>query len=399
MDLFKPIKKLPDDRCHPKFLILRDQRPFERMIIENWANGMEDRDRKFVREFQETFHSAFWEILIYRILTDAGYDLDQTHPMPDFYIKSPKIFIEAVTANVTGEKAAKIKAEIEEYIESNDHIHKKDSISAIRSFAYGNLRSPIDQFDSLLPPYLNDNFNQNLIYSIIRYSNAISYKLKKYKETYLLKEWVEAKNPFVIAMASFDEFTYGTEYIYPMIALLYGLIYNPEIDAYVEEEKVNKTATDTIDIGLFNKEEYKQVSAIMFTCTLTMGKLTSSLISNGYPSMGGVFTIHENMIDNNPSIYPKYQAKVITSDYKEEISEGVFVFHNPNASNPIPDSFLVNTCVTNIYLEDGGIRVKGNCSPIVARYSSFVPIEALIPSINELMRLYNHITVEEFYPE
>lgn len=72
-----------------------------------------------------------------------------------------------------------------------------------------------------------------------------------------------------------------------MIALLYGLIYNPEIDACVEEEKVNKTATDTIDIGLFNKEEYKQVSAIMFTCTLTMGKLTSSLISNGYPSMGG----------------------------------------------------------------------------------------------------------------
>ncbi len=201
-------------------------------------------------------------------------------------------------------------------------------------------------------------------------------------------------------MASFDKFTYGTEYIYPMIALLYGLIYNPETDTYAEKEKVNKASTDTIDIGLFKKEEYSQVSAIMFTCTLTIGKLSSSLISNGFPSMESVFTIHENSTANessNSSINLRYQAKVITPDYKEEISEGVFIFHNPNASNPIPASFLANTCVTNVYLEDGEIRVKGSNPPLVARYNSFLPIEVLIPSIKELMRLYNHITVEEFY--
>ena len=165
------------------------------------------------------------------------------------------------------------------------------------------------------------------------------------------------------------------------------------------ELKLHDMIRDTIDIGLFKKEEYKQVSAIIFTCTLTIGKLTSSLISNGFPPMGSVFTIHENTNATELSNHLRFQAKVITPDYKEEISEGVFVFHNPNASNPIPDSFLVNTCVTNVYLEDEGIRVKGNNPPLVARYSSFVPIEALIPSIKELLRLYNHITVEEFYSE
>lgn len=64
MELFTLAKKMTDKLCHPKFLLLRDQLFIERKVLSEWADGMEDRDGKFVREFQETFHSAFWEIII-----------------------------------------------------------------------------------------------------------------------------------------------------------------------------------------------------------------------------------------------------------------------------------------------------------------------------------------------
>ncbi len=402
MDLFKEAKKVTDAQCHPKFLILRDKLPLERMIVDNWAKGMQDRDGKFVREFQETFHSAFWEVLIYRILINAGYELDQSHPMPDFCVKEPHVFIEAVTANITGEKAQQIKTEIKKFEESHRDPTKKESVSSLKTLAYGNLRSPIDFFDSLLPPYLNDNFDKNLIYSIIRYSNAISSKFKKYNEEYSKKPWVDNSDPFVIAMASFDELKYGTEYIYAMIALLYGKIYDPESNTYIPKERIWKTDKDTIDIGLFNKPEYEQISAIMFTCTLTLGKLTANVISKGQPSLNKVFTIHEDMSTPNvlhEKIYPRFLIKEVSDTQKEEITEGVFIFHNPNAKNVLPDSFLASTCVTNIYFENGQMTFSGNGLPIVARCNIIAPIyDGLLPSIYELLRLYNRMTSEEFYP-
>lgn len=401
MELFTLAKKMTDKLCHPKFLLLRDQLIIERKVLNEWADGMEDRDGKFVREFQETFHSAFWEIIIYRLLINAGYSLNQTHPMPDFYINEPKIFIEAVTANIKGEKAEQIKADIEKYEEIHRDVSTEENVSNLRTLAYGNLRSPIDQFEKMLPPYLNMDFHKNLVYSIIRYSSAISSKLKKFNDTYIKKDWVDSNNPFIIAMASFDELTYGNEYIYPLIALLYGRIYNPFLNTYYPQDKVQKTESLAIDIGLFDKPEYEQISAIMFSCTSTLGKLTANGISNGLPSLNKVVTFHEDMSkcnNINGMACPRFIMKEVSNEQPEELPEGIFVFHNPNAKNPLPSSFLENVCVTHIFFEDGHIAFSGNGLPIIFRYNCFAPLyNGLFPSITELLRLYNRMTVNDFY--
>ena len=401
MELFTLAKKMTDKLCHPKFLLLRDQLFIERKVLSEWADGMEDRDGKFVREFQETFHSAFWEIIIYRLLINAGYSLNQTHPMPDFYINEPKIFIEAVTANITGEKAEQIKADIEKYEEQHRDVSVKGNVSNLRTLAYGNLRSPIDQFKKMLPPYLNMDFHKNLVYSIVRYSSAISSKLKKYNDTYIKKEWVDSNDPFIIAMASFDELTYGNEYIYPLIALLYGRIYNPFLNIYYPQDKVQKTESLAIDIGLFNKPEYEQISAIMFSCTSTLGKLLANGISNGLPSLNKVVTFHEDMSkcnNINGMVFPRFIKKEVSNKQPEELPEGIFIFHNPNAKNPLPPSFLKNVCVTHIYFEDGRIAFSGNGSPIVFRYNCSSPLyDCIKPSIIELLALYNRMPVDDLY--
>ncbi len=52
----------------------------------------------------------------------------------------------------------------------------------------------------LIPPYLQKNFSSVLDESIIRSSNAIFSKIKKY-ENYKKEQWFNEKNPFIIALA------------------------------------------------------------------------------------------------------------------------------------------------------------------------------------------------------
>ena len=178
-------------------------------MLINWTDGFVDRDGKFIQEFQKTFHSSFWEIYLYRLFTTAGYTLDQSHPMPDFIINTPyEIFVEAVIANIklTGRKEQE------------------------RTFD--------DQLSMFTPPYLQKDFYKLLDNAIIRYSNAISYKHKKLSKEYSKLEWVNLQKPFVLALASYDDVNYGREYIYPILALLYGLYYNVDTNTYIPKEYI-----------------------------------------------------------------------------------------------------------------------------------------------------------------
>jgi hypothetical protein len=37
-------------------------------VLTDWARGFIDRDGKFVKEFQTTFNSCFWELYVYAVL-------------------------------------------------------------------------------------------------------------------------------------------------------------------------------------------------------------------------------------------------------------------------------------------------------------------------------------------
>src|SRR3546814_7253500 len=64
------------------------------MRISDWSSDVcssdlfIDRDGKFVKEFQSSFESSFWELYLHAVLKDMGMSLDYSFHAPDFVVRS-----------------------------------------------------------------------------------------------------------------------------------------------------------------------------------------------------------------------------------------------------------------------------------------------------------------------
>ena len=83
VNLFSPQVKL--GQFHPHFLHAM-KHPYECAVLESWANGFVDRDGKFVREFQTTFNSSFWELYLFACLKELGLCVNFSYDAPDFVL-------------------------------------------------------------------------------------------------------------------------------------------------------------------------------------------------------------------------------------------------------------------------------------------------------------------------
>ena len=351
--LFDEIKGLPDDRKHNKFKLLRDESQLlaEKRLLCAYTNGLVDRDNKMIRQFQETFHSTYWEICIYQMCLEAGFSLDQSHPYPDFIIKNPsEFYIEAVVSNI-----------------------KRTGISE-------NKRTLEDLLSMLVPPHMQNDFSSILNESIIRSSNAIFSKIQKY-ENYKKAKWFDENKPFVIALSSHDQINYGREFIYPMMALLYGRYFVPCQNGCITKEFIKKAETGSkLPIGIFLNSEYSQISAIMYTCTNTIGKLTALALSNGLSTFNRVLDVIRDEEDDDLP----FKFKIVSGNAPESISDGIFIFHNPYAKNPIDPHLFEKTNVTHIFYGNKNLELLGITTPLYTRFSTTSVIaqslfEKLIP--------------------
>ena len=361
LDLFKICDGLTDDKLNYKFKLLNNKEEFkgEQKIVCDWTEGFRDRDKKIIKEFQTTFHSSFWEFFLYTYFKDCAFTLNQEYTRPDFYIEKPyRINVEAVTAN----------------IKQNG---RKESD-----------RGMLDIVEAFVPPRFQENFNLLLDEAIIRYSNSIIKKSEKYKKEYSKENHVNGNTPFAIALGSFDQVNYGREYIYPLMALLYGKYYNPQLDVFEERNSILKPGTNSeIKLGLFNSSEFSNISAIIFSCTVTLGKLTALSISQNNMSYytNNVYNLRRDFMDDSKP----YKVQRVSSQCPESISDGVFVFHNPYAKNKIPIEVFEYNDTTQYFIKNGNIAHTANTFPIVARINAPKFITKYIEDyICEIMQLY-----------
>ncbi|HCK0307952.1 TPA: hypothetical protein NR334_002183 [Listeria innocua] len=56
MDFFTPVVK--KDKLHHNFIHLASNQ-YLKKVLNEWGKGFQDRDGKFVKEFQMTFNSSF----------------------------------------------------------------------------------------------------------------------------------------------------------------------------------------------------------------------------------------------------------------------------------------------------------------------------------------------------
>lgn len=321
MNLFE--QQVEDKKLHPNYISLMENTPEEdRNILTQWANGFPDRDNKFVKEFQMTFNSSFWEIYLYRLFKDLGFNFDWNYDRPDFILNSNGIdfVVEAtISSNAEGEKEEWKKEELQK------------------------------RYDDYLT-----TMNEKNMYSIIRLANSFDNKYQKYKSSYHRLEHVKNK-PFVLAIAPFEQPLHYHQYDRPMMALLY--------DFYVNEEKfvknpekylsgppderlyyVEKPNGSEIQLGLFMDERASEISAVLFNPLATFAKA-----QNMRKDKIGIFS-HMWINEKN--------EQSMTTDVQELIEDGLFIFHNPYAKYPLDKNIFMNDRICQVFMDKGSLKLE-----------------------------------------
>jgi hypothetical protein len=306
MDLFTPLVQL--DRLHPSFRHVAFRAAQEdRDVLMAWADGFTDRDGKFVIEFQTSFNSSFWELYIFAVLKELGQTPDFGFTAPDFVVPSDQcpFSLEATIASHSAAGRPEWTAKPQEFIRLED-------------------RAPI------------------VLEASIRLANSVTSKHKKYIEQYSSLDHVRGR-PFVVAVAPFEQPHGRVQNTQAIFQVLYGASATPyEVSEGQGEAELNvtggeffpvpfveKTSGAKIDLGLFADGRMPEISALVFSSTATWGKVRAlSQDPNPHVFFEFLRVNHEGPIPIH-GILPK-------KDYYESLLDGLNVFHNPNATFPLP---------------------------------------------------------------
>ena len=306
VDLFTP--QVAPELFHYNFkAALHDSSFGEREVLTRWANDFTDKDGKFVKEFQTTFNSAYWELYLHAAFRDLGFSNDLSHASPDFILSKngANIIIEATSANAAEGKPKEWERDL-----------SKEGIKNLK-------------FDI---PEINRE-------ATIRLSNAVIAKLRKYKQDYSRLNHVCGK-PFVIAIGPFEQPYFYLQFNRAIRSLLY--------DDYVDEEAfkkdpasypfgppsvslgtITKDNGSDIELGFFNSSIMEEISAVIFSCTATWGKLDALATS---PKKEAIF----NSMRHDENGVPKFFTGVTRANYTETLLDGIQVYHNSYAKYPLP---------------------------------------------------------------
>ncbi len=302
MDLLTPL--FDQDKLHQHFKMISDGRVgrhYQRDEILRWMEGFPDRDNKFVKEFQTTFNSSFWEIYLYAAFREYGFSFDWKHAAPDFWVTAADttFTVEATTAN-----------------------HAADGTPE-----WGELLTP--EF------FENIEFNELNRIAIIRLANAFMSKSKKYLDKYANHGHVKGR-PFVLAIAPFEQPGFHLQAYRPIEALLFDH-YVDEAEYLANPERfpngpiakslgsVEKDNGSEIELGLFQNPRFRHISAVVFSHLATWGKV-DAMCGNPDAIIGSIWSTPEGM----------KQAVVRASEGPEKITDGLRIYHNPYATNPLP---------------------------------------------------------------
>jgi hypothetical protein len=284
---------------------------------------MGDRDGNFVEQFQTTgFDSRVWELYLYAALEDTGYEVEQPEPAPDFMLHAGRELwaLEATTTNLReGEKQPQVgsEAELLEFLKHE------------------------------LP---------------IRLGSPLFTKLQK---NYASNEKL-AGLPFVLGLECFVSNGSMFHSESPLGSYLYGIhsspIRNADGTLSVRHEPIaeHRVGDKVIPSGFFNQPGAEQISAVLFSNSGTVGKFTRMGYQQGIAAdrlWVGRYGYRANT-DPDASL-PLFFAEEV-GNRPERWSDGMVVFHNPNARYPLPDAMLSKVAVNYALIDE---RIQHTSSP------------------------------------
>lgn len=306
VDLFTPV--VPIDRQHPYFTRLANEESFlsARSIINEMMPHFVDIDGNFVEQFQSSgFDSRLWELYINSYLVEEQFFIDRSNNAPDFLVAKygETVAIEAVIVG-----------------------RKKDN--------------PASLFRGPSGPNTPDEIRKEHEHAMpLRFGSPLYSKLtKKYWELPNV-----AGKPLVFAIADFHD---DQSMLWSSTALetyLYGVRHEHHyedgrlvLDPIRIDKHIKPDGTE-IQSGFFFQPDTEYVSAVLFSASGTISKFNRLGRQAGFGSpnvrMFRIGTCYDH--DPNASV-PKIFKYEVTEDSQETWGEGVSMFHNPNATHPVP---------------------------------------------------------------
>lgn len=305
LNLFEAV--VPKERQHVYFQRLIAHAAFRgaRKTINEMMPHFVDVDGTFVQQFQTRgFDARLWELYLFAMLKESGFDLDRSFATPDFVGSrfGDEIALEAV---IVGRKPG--------YNISLVEVMPKPL----------NLAEIETQLKHEMP---------------IKFGSPLFTKLKK---KYWQYNHVKGK-PFVIAIADFHD-DQSMIWSHPSLcAYLYGKRYEMATDADGHSHQVcidlesHSYGDKTIPSGFFYQPEVENVSAVISSASGTISKFNRMGRQAGYgdPDIRMIRTGY--CYNHDPkALEPDVFSYEVNEESREIWSEGINVYHNPNARIPL----------------------------------------------------------------
>lgn len=319
--------QIPEDELHPNFKAISKD-PELVKVVERWAKGFVDRDNKFVKEFQKTFNSSFWEIYIYACLDKLNFKFDFSHTSPDFVISK------------------------------NGQEYLVEAASTRNAEGFAPEHEKFDQFQQTSQKYWFRSDHEKLHAEVIsmateRIRKSFTSKYKEYLKKYQHLSHVKNK-PFILAIGAFEQPYFYTQKSGAISRVLYGIEdakYGDNGEPLITFGKTTLKHNEAeINIGLFNNKEYEYVSAVLFSPIATSGKArahqSKKLKDTSFE------TVRYNLYGPDT-----IQESISHKKYHESLLDGMCLLLNPNAKYPI-DPELFNDNDISIWYDAEKQKVK-----------------------------------------
>lgn len=320
LDIFESV--VPEQHQHQYFkaLIDSDHREAARNLIQEIAYSFVDVDGNYVEQFQSTgFDQRLWELFLYVLFHKAGFEIDNSHPVPDYSLSKfgLSVFVEAVTVgqNPDFDVPANSAAEIAEL--SKDYMPIK-----FGSPLFKKLSRKTKYWD--LPHVAGHPF----VLAIHDYHGLAT------QDTPGSMTWSRAGLVNYLYGVRDDVVVDGDRVSPRMVVGRTGL--EPAIRVVAEHTHKTKT----IPSRFFAQPGAENVSAVLFSngATITtfgrMGKIAG--LGNANVKMLRMGTwISEDQVSSEPFV-----TDVDSEDYDEGWGDTVTMFHNPWAKFPVPDELF-----------------------------------------------------------
>jgi len=299
VDFFTLVK--PEAKHHDKFLRLCEDPLYSpaKGIVEPMMRWNPDTDGNYVEQFQTVaFGQRLWELYLFAVAIEANMVVMKEHAIPDVCAKGlfGEVAIEATTVNPSIGKDKKV----------------------------------------VLPPPVGTKEEDEAYvrhYMPIKFAGPLTAKLKK---KYWMHEHVRGK-PLIFAIQDFPDYERQLLSADALYTYLYGVYME---GAETQPEKIDSHqwgGKAPVPSGFFSLPESEHVSAVLYNPHAGIEKFVRMGMLAGFGSTRVRATSEATILRSSSSEggLQKVKTLVGSNGYQERWMDGMVIYHNPRALNPL----------------------------------------------------------------